>query len=166
MVVRPSFVWPRVSLPSCLSFALQLPLVMQVPVGSLLPYGSQPSRWGHPCGVEAGLSSIGTKVWYVFSFPFGLFLSVVTARRDMVIWVKCVGRFPLVRDQRLSLVLHPLSFRMGLEPLSEASLRALQLPARSFLVVLAEAASLREFLDLSIVLPWPMVRLHGHLHCT
>ena len=28
----------------------------------LLPYGSQPSRWGHPCGVEASLSSIGTKV--------------------------------------------------------------------------------------------------------
>ena len=53
---------------------------------------------------------------------------------------------------------------MGLEPLSEASLRALPLPARSFLVVLAEAASLREVLALSIVLPWLMVRLHDHLH--
>ena len=42
---------------------------------------------------------------------------------------------------------------MGLEPLSEATLSALQLPARSFLVVLDEAASLREFLDLSFVLP-------------
>ena len=222
MVVRPPFVGPRVSLPSCLSFALQLALVMQVPVGSLLPYGSQPSRWGHPCGVEAGLSSIGTKVWYVFSFPFGLFLRVVTALRDMVtIWVRCVGQFPLMHDQRLSLVLRPFSFwmgfalclrllfapcryrriswwpslrprvfgclclspvffpvpcygymsasmtlapglrlslvpyprSMGLEPLSEAPLSALQLPARSFLVVLAEAASLREFLDLSFVLP-------------
>ena len=59
----------------------------------------------------------------------------------------------------------PSSFRMGLEPLSEAPLRALQLPARFFLVVLAEAASLREFLDFSIVLPCPEVRLLGHLHC-
>ena len=55
---------------------------------------------------------------------------------------------------------------MGLEPLSEASLRALQLPACFFLVVLAEAASLREFLALSIVLPYPMIRFHFHLHCT
>ena len=54
---------------------------------------------------------------------------------------------------RLSLVPYPRSFRMGLEPLSEAPLSALQLPTRSFLVVLAEAASLREFLDLSLVLP-------------
>ena len=237
MVVRPPFVGPRVSLPSCLSFALRLALVMQVPVGSLLPYGSQPSRWSHPCGVEAGLSSIGTKVWYVFSFPFGLFLRVVTALRDIVtIWVRCVGRFPLMRDQRLSLVLRPFSFWMGfdlclrllfapchyrriswwpslrprvfdcpwlspvffpvpcygymsasmtlapglrlslvpyprsfwmgLEPLSEAPLSALQLPARSFLLVLAEAESLREFLDLSFVLPCPKVRLQGHLLCT
>ena len=43
-VVRPLFVGLRVSWPSCLYFALQLALVMQVPVGSLLPYGSQPSR--------------------------------------------------------------------------------------------------------------------------
>ena len=59
----------RVSWPSCLSLALQLALVFQAPVDSLLPYGSHPSRWGHPCGVEAGLSSIGTKV-RVFPFPF------------------------------------------------------------------------------------------------
>ena len=51
----------RLWVASCLSFALQQALVL-VPVGSLLPYGSQPSRWGHPCGVEASLSSIGTKV--------------------------------------------------------------------------------------------------------
>ena len=44
------------------SFALQQALVLLVPVGSFLPYGSQPSRWGHPCGVEDSLSSIGTKV--------------------------------------------------------------------------------------------------------
>ena len=170
------------------------------------------------------MSSIGTKVSFVFSSPFGLFLCVVTALRDIVtIWVRCVGRFPLMRDQRLSLVPHPFSFwmgfdplseaslsalslqgsllgvltggqessvvfdspvffpvpccsymaasmtlapglrlswvpypssfRMGLEPLSEASLSALQLPARSFLLVLAEAANLWEFLDLFFVLP-------------
>ena len=93
------------------------------------------------------------KVCCVFSFPFGLFLRVVTALRDIVtIWVGYVGRFPLMRDQRLSLVLRPFSFWMGFEPLSEASLRTLSLQA-DFLVALAEAASLREFLDLSIVLP-------------
>ena len=62
VVVRPQFVGPRVSWPSCLSFALQLALVLRVPVGSLLPYSSQPSQWVHPCGVEASLSSIGMKV--------------------------------------------------------------------------------------------------------
>ena len=71
----------RVSWPSCLSFALQLGLVFQVPVGSLLPCGSHPSRWGHPCGVEASLSSIGTKVscvslsllgcFFMLSLPLG-----------------------------------------------------------------------------------------------
>ena len=71
---------------------------------------------------------------------------------------------PLAHGLQLSLVLCPRSFRMGFEPLSEASLRALQLPARSFLVVLAEAASLLEVLAISIVLPWPMVRLRDHLH--
>ena len=59
----------RVSRPSYRSLALQLALVFQAHVGSPLPYGSHPSRWGHPCGVEAGLSSIGTKV-RVFPFPF------------------------------------------------------------------------------------------------
>ena len=63
MVVRPQSVGPRGSWASCLSFALQQALILQVPVGSLLPYGSHPPRWGHPCGVEASLSSIGTKVW-------------------------------------------------------------------------------------------------------
>ena len=58
----------RVSWSSCRSFALQLALVFQTPVSSLLLYGSHPSRWGHPSGVEAGLSSIGTKV-RVFPFP-------------------------------------------------------------------------------------------------
>ena len=144
----PPFVGPRVLLPSCLSFALQLSLVMQFPVGSLLPYGSQPSRWGLPYGVEAGLFSIGTKVWYVFSFPFGLFLRVVTALLVIVtMWVRCVGRFTLMLGLRLSL--------------SDASLSTLSLQA-SFLVVLAAAESLR----LSLALPCPMFRLHVRLHDT
>ena len=166
MVVRPPFVWPRVSLPSFLSFALQLALVVQVSVGSLLPYCSQPSQWGHPCGVEAGLILDWNGDLVCFSFPFVLFLRVVTGLRDMVtIWVKCVGRFPLVRDQRLSLVLSPFSFWLGFMPLSEASLRVLSLQAR-FLVVLAEAESLRMFLALYSVLPYPVFRLHVHLHST
>ena len=33
-----------------------------VPVAPLLHWGSLPSRWGHPCGVEVCLSSIVTKV--------------------------------------------------------------------------------------------------------
>ena len=73
MVVHPLLVWPRVSLPSFLSFALQRAMVGLVPGGSLLLYGSQPSRWGHPCGVEAGLSSIGTKVCHVSLSLLGCF---------------------------------------------------------------------------------------------
>ena len=78
----------RISWPSCLSLALQLALVLQVPVSSLLPYGSHPSQWGHPCGVEDGLSSIGTKVSCFSLSLLGLFLHVVTARGVLVtIWV-------------------------------------------------------------------------------
>ena len=234
VVVRPPFVWPRVSLPSFLSFALQRALVVLVPVGSLFPYGSQPSRWGHPCGVEAGFILDRNEGWVCSSFPFGLFLRVATTLRDLVTIRSGIGRFPLVRVLQLSVVLSPLPFWMdfeslseaslralslrarflvvhaeaksfwcswfspvfspiqcygylstsmplahglqlswvlcprsiwmGFEPLSEASLRARQLPARSFLVVLAEAASLQEVLALSIVLPWQMVRVHDHLH--
>ena len=164
--MRPPFVGPRVSWPSCLSFALQLALVRQVPVGSLLPYGSQPFAMGAPCGVEASLSSIGTMVWFVFSFPFGLFLRVVTVLQDVVtIWVRCVRRFPLMRDHCLPLVLRPFSFWMGFEPLSEASLSTLLLQ-ESFLVVLAEAESLRLSLALSSILPCPMLWLHVRLHDT
>ena len=72
----------RVSWPSWQFLALQLALVFQAPVGSLLPYDSRPLRWGHPCGVEAGLSSIGTKVscvslsllggFFMLSLPLGV----------------------------------------------------------------------------------------------
>ena len=51
-------------------------------------------------------------------------------------------------------MLRPFSLWMGCEPLSEASLRALPLQV-CFLVVLAEAESLRLSLALSSVLPVP-----------
>ena len=75
-------------------------------------------------------------------------------RVAVTLWVMCIGRFPLLHDRRLSLVLSPGSFRMGFEPLSEASLHTLWLPAR-FLVVLTAAASLREFSAHSSVLSFP-----------
>ena len=78
----------RVSWPPCLSLALQLALVLQVPVVSLLPYGSHPSRWGPPCGVEYGLSLIGMKISCFSLSLLRLFLHVVTALRVLVtIWV-------------------------------------------------------------------------------
>ena len=182
VVVRPLCIWPLGSLPSFLSFALLLPLDVQVTVGSLLPYGSQPSRWGHPYGVEAAVVLDRNEGLVCFSFPSGLILRDgvtlwVETVFDLILdrnvdfsvsllgwfrpsrwpsqfgsklavgfharsprwphflslyhcpsgwgtlWLKCVGRFPLVHDRRLSLVLSPISFRMGFEPLSEASLR-------------------------------------------
>ena len=74
VVVRPPCVWPRSLLPFFLSFALQLALDVQVHVGSLLPYGSQPSRWGHPCGVEAGVVLDRNEGLLCISFPYGLIL--------------------------------------------------------------------------------------------
>ena len=101
-----------------------------------------------------------------FPFPFGLFLHVVSAIRVIVtIWVRCVGRFPLMRDCRLSLVLRTFSFWMGFEPLSEAPLSALSLLG-GFLVVLAEDESLRLSLALSSVLPCPVLWLHVCFHGT
>ena len=73
---------------------------------------------------------------------------------------------PLGPGLGLCLAPYPRSFRMGLDPLSEAPLCALQPPAPSFLVVLAEVACLRKLLDLSIVLPWLWIRLPVHLRCT
>ena len=146
--------------------SLQLALFLLVPVGSLLPHGSHPLRWGHPCGVEVCLSSIGMKVLCAFSFPFGQFLHVVTALRDMVtIWVMCVGRFTLLRDRHLSLVLRPFSFWLGFEPLSEASLSALSLQ-ECFLVVLAEDESLRLSLSSLQCSFRPHVMVTCRLHAT
>ena len=69
-----------------------------------------------------------------------------------MLWLH-VASMTLAPRLRLSLVSCLRSFRMGLEPLSEAPISVLQPPAHSFLVVFAEAACLREFLDLSLVLP-------------
>ena len=155
VVVCPLFVGPTVSWPSCLSFALLLALVLRFPVGSLLPYGSHPSRWGHPCGVEALLSSIGTKV-RVFPFPFWAVSSCCHCPWGFGHHMGlCVGRFQLMRARRFLLVLRIFSFWMGFVPLSEAPLCALSLRG-GFLVVLAEEESLRLSLDLSSVLPCPM----------
>ena len=74
-------------------------------------------------------------------------------------YVPCYGSMSasttLEPGLRLSVVSYPSSFRMGLEPLSEAPLSVLQPPAPSFLLVLAVAACFRVFLALSMVLPWP-----------
>ena len=94
VVVRPPCVWPRSSLPFFLSFALQLALVVQVPVGSLLLYGSPPSRWGHPCGVEADVVLDRNEGLVCFSFPYGLILPV-----RVTLWVETV--FDLILDRNV-----------------------------------------------------------------
>ena len=144
MVVRPPLVWPWVSLPSFLSFALQRALVGLVPVGSLLPYGSQPSRWGHPCRVEAGYPR-SERRFGMFLFPFGMFHLVPTVLR---VGSPCesgvlVGSHLYARYNCCCLTL---------------SLQAL------FLVVLAGSESLRMFLALSSVLPFPLLWFHVRLH--
>ena len=98
----------------------------------------------------------------VFSFPLGcLFVLSLPLRIKSP-----YGSGVLVlRDRRWSLVLHPFSLWLGFKPLSEASLRALSLQV-CFLVVLAEAESLRLSLALSSVLPCPMIWLHVRLHDT
>ena len=208
MIVRQPFAWLWGLLPSFLSFALQLALGMQVPVGSFLPYGSHPLQWDHPCGVEAGEvldryeGLLGSSFHYglilrdavtlwvetVFSlildrnedfsaYLFGWFRAFAVAspllgvafalwasalvrigglfsdpyasvlRDPATLWVARVDQFPLARVRWWSLVVSPSSFRMGFEPLSEASLRTLSLAAQ-FLVFLSAAASLREFTTL------------------
>ena len=144
--MRPQPVGPRGSWASCLSFTLQQALVLQVPVGSLLPYGSHPSRGVTPAGSR-------------------LVCPQSEQRFRVTVWVRCVGQFPLLRDRRLSLVLLPFSLWMGFKPLSEASLRALSLRV-CFLVVLVEDESLRLSLALSSVLPCPMLWLRVRLHDT
>ena len=79
-------------------------------------------------------SPLRSRGWFVldryeglvcFLFPFGLFLHVVTALRDIVtIWVRCVGRFPLMPRPTVVAGASPFLLLDGLRPLSEASLRA------------------------------------------
>ena len=87
-------VWPRGSLPSFLPFALQLALDVQVTVGSLLPYGAQPSRWGHICGVEAAVVLDRNEGLVCFSFSSGLILLV-----GITLWVDTA--FDLILDRNV-----------------------------------------------------------------
>ena len=154
MVVRPQCVGLRVSWPSYRSLALQLALVFQAPAGSLLPYGSHPSRWGHPCGVEAGLSSIGTKVrvfpfrgcFFMLSLPLGFWLPY-----GSVCWLVPAYARPTVFVGATRFLLMD-----ELRPLSVAPPCA-RLLRGGFLVVLAVDESLWLSLALSSVLPFNMV---------
>ena len=88
------YVWLRGSLPSFLPIALQLALDVQVTVGSLLPYGAQPSRWGHICGVKAAVVLDRNEGLVCFSFPFGLILCV-----GITLWVDTA--FDLILDRNV-----------------------------------------------------------------
>ena len=150
----------RVSWPSCLSLSLQLALVLQVPVGSLLPYGSHPLRWGHPCGVETCLSSIGTKVSCV---PLSLLGCFFMLSLPLGFWSP--NGSVLVGSCFCTTAGTPGHMLEGLEPLSETPLSALSLRG-CFRVVLAEDDSLRLSFALSGVLPCPVLWLHVCLHGT
>ena len=63
-------------------------------MGSLLPYGSQPSRWGHPCGVEADVVLDRNEGLVCFSFPSWLIL-----RDGVTLWVETV--FVLIFDRNI-----------------------------------------------------------------
>ena len=154
-----------VSWPSCLSLALRLALVFQAPVGSLLPYGSHPSRWGHPSWVEA-VCPRSDRRFVCFPSPLGAVSSCCHCPWSFGHHMgQGVGWFPLMRDRRFSLVLHTFSFWLSFEPLSVAPLCA-RLLRGGFLVVLAVDESLRLSLALSSVLPCNMFRLHVCLHGT
>ena len=98
----------------------------------------------------------------VYLSLFGLFLLLVTA---LGVLGQSVGRFPLMRDQPISLVLRTFSFWMRFAPLSVTPLCA-RLLWGGFLVFLAVDESLRLSLALSSVLPCNMFWLHVYLHGT
>ena len=110
----PTVLGPRVSWP-CLSFVLLLALVLPVPVGSL-------SHMVH--NLRDGVTLAGSRLvcprserrfHMFFSFPFGLFLRVVTALRDVVtIWVRCWS-VPTYARPTVVVVLRPFSLD-GLRP--------------------------------------------------
>ena len=99
---------------------------------------------GVTCGVEAGFSSIESKVWHVSLSPYGVSLCSHCPTCRVTFCVKCVVRFPLVRTLRLS-VPHPVA-------------------AGAFLVVLAAVECLRMFVALSSVLPFLLLWFHVRLH--
>ena len=109
MVVRTLAVGPGVSYASWLSFALHQALDLLVPVATLLPLDSLPSRWGHPCGVEDCLSSIGRRfsvpVWvrYTGQFMVGPHASVCGVSAHPVPQGVLPGGPRCVRELRLSL---------------------------------------------------------------
>ena len=86
-------------------------------------------------------------------------------RFRVTIRVRRVGQFPLWRALLLSLVLRHFSLWMGLEHLSEASLRTLLLRV-CLQVVLADDVSLRLSLALSQCSSMSHVMLHIRLHDT
>ena len=162
MVVCPLFVGPTVSWPSCLSFALQLALVLRV----------LSSHMVH--ALRDGVTPVGSRLvcppserrFVCFSFPFWAVSSCYHCPQGFGHHMgQCVGRFQLRRARWFSLVLRIFSFWMGFVPLSEAPPCALSL-WDGFLAVLAEDESLRLSLDLSSVLPCPMFWLHVCLHGT
>ena len=108
-------------------------------------------------GLHGGLPLLGGRFFVVGFRPRSrwrpLFWSMcLCPSSSATLWVPCIVPFPLASERRQSLS-SPRSFRMGLEPLYEASLRALSLEAR-LLVFLPEAASLHELTTLSCVLPF------------
>ena len=148
------------------TFAMESPLrgrgsfVLDRNEGLVSPFGSEWSvSWlGLEPLYEASLRTLF--LWVCFQVVLTVDVSFGCTWLSPVFFpVPCYGYMfasaTFAPDLGLSLATSPRSCRMGLEPLSEAPLCALQPLAPSFLVVLAEATCLRKLLDLSIVLPWP-----------
>ena len=150
--------------------------VLSLPFGILSPYGSVVLVGSHFCATDgccwcfalspgwalnlclrlilAACHCRSVSCWSSLRTRVRLSLALSSVLPCPMLWFHVVS-MTLAPGLRLSLVPYLRSFQMGLEPLSEAPISALQPPAHSFLVVLAEAACLRELLDLSIVLPPP-----------
>ena len=100
----------RVSWPSCRSFALQLVLVFQTPVGSFLPYVHTLRDGVTPRGLRQ-VCPRSDRRFVCFSFPFGAVSSYCHCPWGFGHHMgQCVGWFPLMHDRRFSLVLRTFSF--------------------------------------------------------
>ena len=101
---------------------------------------------------EASLRALSLRVCFlvVLAEDESLWLSLALSSvlPCPILWLMSAST-TLAPGLRLSLVPYPRSFRMGLEPLSEAPLSALQPPAHSFLVVLAVSLGVSGFLHCS-----------------